>query len=177
MEDVTVGSDTYSVYGTLAAANSYWNGRLGSVADAWSAATSDKRKRGLNSASLLIDRQQYIEDADTRGERDAITEIVQASYEIAGQLVLDPEFFNKLSSGNNVKRVSPGGGVEVEFFVSTQETAALFPPNIQDLIGPYLLGQTSIGVSGSFSSGTSTCDETHFGTDSEDSPFGVNRPI
>lgn len=175
------GGQSYSVYGTFAASSTYWAGLLGPAATRWNATatTNDDRKRALNQATLLIDRQQYVADADSRGKRDAIAVFAQVCYEIAGALLLDPSLWTQISSGSNVKKVSPGGGVDVEFFNPTLWISGRFPIQIQELIGPYLLGEAGVGVSGSFSSGTTSSEQvaSSFGDTSDPNPFGINRSL
>lgn len=157
MDTITINSTDHTIYGTSDGANVYWESSLGGTADAW-ADNAAKRDRALVQATRLIDRIQWIETADTFAERDAIQAFVDASYEIAGLLIVDPTFFTSETSGSNVKAIYAGDGVGVQFWAPTLGITGRFPVQIQELIGAYLVGQSGGLVSGSFSSGTTASD-------------------
>lgn len=154
---VTINGTVYTVYGTRVAADAYWESSLGDTADAWDS-EPEKRDRALVQARRLIDRIAWIDTADTFAERDAIQAFQDASYEIAGLLIVDPSFFTSDLSGKNIKAIYAGDGVGVQFFMPTLGITGRFPIQIQELLGQYLAGAATGSVSGSFSSGTSPSD-------------------
>lgn len=166
MGTVTIGSTSYTIYGTRAAADEYWAAMLGQAATAWEDADDADADKALVSATRLLDRQSYVEEAETFALRDAIEnadglEVFQvACYELAGALLVDPTLLSTPTSGKNIKRVSAVEGTEVEFFAPTLGITGRFPTQVQELIGDYLAGAEIGSVSGSFSSGTD--QETSF---------------
>lgn len=168
-DTVTIGGNSYTIYGTKAASLVYWTGMLGPVADRWATTltgTPANIDKALNMAGVLIDRQAWGDAAATVALRNAIPAFAQASYEMAGLLLIDPGLFTAIMSGKNIKRVSPGGGVEIEFFNPTLGITGRFPIEIQELIGEYLAGAEGGEFAGSWSSGTTST------TGGADSVFG-----
>jgi hypothetical protein len=170
---VTINGTDYTIYGTRAAADAYWESSLGPYADAWEANTV-KRDRALVQARRLLDRIQWIAEADTFAERDAIENFQLASYEIAAALIVDPNLFTSETSGKNIKAIYAGDGVGVQFFMPTLGITGRFPVQIQELIGVYLAGQQAGSVSGSYSSGTSPSDSAG-GTTMGEGLFDLQR--
>ncbi len=179
-DTVTISANTYTIYGTRAAAVIYWAAMLGPVATAWAAASSGTIDKALRMAAVLIDRQDWLDDYDTVAERDAIQAFKTASYEMAGLFLVDPGLFTAITSGQNVKRVSAGGGVEVEFFNATLGITGRFPVEIQELIGQYLAGSNDGGIAGSWSSGTATTDggaDSVFGDTINEGPYDISKGL
>lgn len=154
---VTIAPDTFTIYGTLAAAVSRFNGQLSPAATKWRAATDDDRARALVTAAQIIDRQRWRTmpvDLTSFGARDGVVDFQTGSYELAGQVLLGGgAIVQQTSTGSNVRKAEAGGGVSVEFFNPTYDEFAMWPPSIQDLLGQYLAGAES-GISGSSASGT-----------------------
>lgn len=178
---ITISGHDYVAYASVASATIHFAGQLGDAATAWAlAGNAAKLAPALVSASRLLDRIAWrgepvgtpvfdvvlqwprtgIDDVDSSTIPD---KIVQAAYELAGAILVDPTILSKTSSGSNVKRVDAGGGVGVTFFKDTLDTAARFPANIQELIAAYVASESEgASVSGSYASGTSSrvsCDD------------------
>ena len=109
------------MYGNIAGADIYWTARLGG--SRWLALTSDVKSQALQSSTDVINRQRYIEDANTdntngdhfpEGDDTEVPDnVINAAYELALCLVTNPPIsqFNQ----TNVKR-SKQGQTETEFF-------------------------------------------------------------
>lgn len=154
-EVVVINGKNYTVYGTSQGALDYWNAGIGKTYDAWVKASPTKRLSGQVNAARLLDRQLYVDAANSFAARDSILAFQTASYELAGTLILNPDLFEQITSGSNVKKIDAGGGVAVEFFNPTLGITGRFPVNVQELIGVYLSGSASGATSGSSASGTS----------------------
>lgn len=138
---VTIGSDTFSVYGLtsdpVADFVSYWNGRLGTLASAVAAASSDNRKRALVMASDWEDRavtfsgaqvsssqpRQWPRNGATCGSTaiaDGTTpdNVAKAEFELAAILLVDSTQAATAGQGSNVKAVR-AGPAGVDFFTPT----------------------------------------------------------
>lgn len=177
MGTVTINLVARTIYGTYAAALLYWEEMLGATATAWTAATELTRNKSLVMACKLLDRQVYIDDANTFALRNAITAFQYASYELAGMFIVDPTLYDAVMSGKNIKRIAVDGGPEIEFFNPTLGISGRFPMAVQEYIGPYLGGSELSETSGSFSSGT---DGTHTVLDDNvvgESNYDLNRSI
>ncbi len=199
MTIITIDAHDYAVYASNAQGDLYWNVMLGKVADAWTAATDLKQNKSLINATRLIDRVAWqgtpvgtplidvvlqwprsgvrYATGEAVDESAAPQQIVTACIEIAGALLVNPSLFTQGTSGSNVKRVSPGGGVEVEFFNPTLDIFGRFPIEIQELIGQFLAGYSDGSISGSFSSGTSATQDSAFGNISNRGNYRLNRGL
>lgn len=165
---LTIGADTFSVYGltsdALADANSYFAGRLG--ASAWTGATDDTKKQALVTAVRFLDRGvtwsgeqtdtvtpqplQWPRDGATcNGE--AVTDgttpdnIALGEFELALALLEDEAIQDSAGAGSNVKRAK-AGPAEVEFFVPTAGTSSetRFPQPVHELVSCYTAGAAVI---------------------------------
>ena len=154
MGTVTIGGASYDVYGTLAGAVTHWQAGLGAPAVAWGDANEAARSKALVNAYRLLERQRWLTEYNTFLLRDAVVKIQEASYEIAGVLLVDPSLLTSETSGKNIKSVGGAGVPTVEFFNPTLGITGRFPINIQELLADYLAGESGGVVSGSFSSGT-----------------------
>lgn len=171
MGTVTIAATPYTIYGTSALAATYWAGRLiGPLSTAWTAASVDQKASAQVMAYDILERQTYIEGADTFAERDVIQAFRDASYQLAAMMLADSATYTQETSGKNVKKVEAAVGLSVEFFAPTLGITGRFPTNIQELIGQYLAGTGS--VSGSYASGT-TDQVSAFGSDT----YGINKGI
>lgn len=128
-------------YGTLAAAENHIGSSFGDAYTSWLALTPDDRKRTLIAATRYLDRQFWIEDLALFADRDLIPAFAEATYELAAMIAEDSSVLAQFDQGSNIKEVSAGGGVGVEFFGSTTtasgSTAAL-PPILLALLGDYI---------------------------------------
>ncbi len=173
VETVTIGANTYSVYGLgnadpVGDADSYFGARLG--ATAWTGATADLKAQALVTAVRMMDRRiqwsgeqtdsvtpqplQWPRDnATCRGEAlaDGIVpdDIVHGSFELALALLEDEGIQDSNGTGSNVKRAA-AGSASVEFFRPTLGEPGQdnkFPQVVQELVGCYSAGSaTDLGL-------------------------------
>jgi hypothetical protein len=178
---VTIGTDTVSVYnlddGDTPAENlaSFWNVRLGDVATAVAAASTDDLNRSLVIASDWLDRAitfsgtKTVEGQDRAWPRDGATcdgtaitdgttpgELAFAAFWLAGQLLVDPTLAESAGQGSNVKKVG-AGSASVEFFTPTIGSGRDIPiPRVAfDYVKCLQGGSTS--NAGGVASGTDSC--------------------
>jgi len=155
MGSVTVGGQTFTIYGTLAGAQTFYLVEMGATKAKWDAADADGKAVALAKATRLLDRQKYVDEAATQTLRLGIALFETANYALAGMLMVDSTLDTQITSGSNVKRAKSGDD-EVEFFEPTLYINGRFPINIMELIGDYLSSSDSgDDTSGSFASGTS----------------------
>lgn len=189
---LTIGADTYSVYGltadALADANSYMKARLGE--SAWDDAESADKRRALITAVRMNDRRpQYsgtktVTAQDLEWPRDSATcngvavtdntipdNIVLGEFEMALALLEDESVQDSPGTGSNVKKAK-AGSAEVTFFTRTEglpgETQ--FPTVVHELIGCFFAGNNS-GLGAPFASGVDATvhdQSTHFGSPCDD---------
>lgn len=154
MGAVTIGANTYDIYGTSAAATIYLAARIGSTA--WTSATADTRSQALVTGTRQI--QAYLLsrgfDVDPAGAVDAAIE--NANYELAYLLVVNPALQDVASASNNRRRVK-AGSAEVEYF--RPEAGGRFPSVVQTLLTGWLAEQAG---GSTYSSGyaSGTCEDS-----------------
>lgn len=172
MGTVTIGADTFDIYGTEAGAATYFRARLG--ASAWNSAGSSDKKRGLVSATRWIDSARWqgaptasgqalafprtgLLDCDGVAVDDSTVpaEVDQACYELALKLLEDPTLVDNVNSGSDEKRLK-AGSAEIEFFRNASSSlpgggASLFPAAAARLLRCFIAGAS--GIRGSFNSG------------------------
>ncbi len=157
--NVTIGSDTFTVYGTLAEADTYLNGKFG-IGTTWTALPEDDRERALVQASDVLDLLTWQGarlvatqersfprtglptcDGVVQSDSDDPTRIEEATYELA-YLVSQSQFSTTVSATQaknaaNIKRVK-AGSAEVEFQrpldVQSFQSAADLPPLVRALV-------------------------------------------
>ena len=88
MATLTIGTETFTVYATVATADAYLTANIDFAL--WDANSDDDKGRFLVSATRLLDQQIWLDDYDTVSEREVVTNIINASIELA----------NYLSNGN-----------------------------------------------------------------------------
>ncbi|RWB66561.1 hypothetical protein [Mesorhizobium sp.] len=166
MPTVSIGSDDYTAYGDLDAANTYLN--ASTTADAWREADDDTKGRALVSATRWIDEQSWVDDYSTFDLRVANPAFVNACFELAAQLVDDADF--RTTFGQVQQKRIKAGSVEIENFRGTSvQSDTVFPSNVMLLIGQYLAGSEP-AFAGAITFGT--CRETTL-----DEGYGFNRGI
>jgi hypothetical protein len=146
-----------SYYGSQAAAVAYLSDSITTQAAAFVAALSSKQQQALVSAARVLDRQIWIGTADTFAKRDAIGDIVSASYVLASLLLAKPNLFDQNTASSNVQSVT-AGPTNVTFFGPTD--VGRFPPSVQELVAPYLSGSASSESGGAERLGD--CAESQF---------------
>ncbi len=171
---VTIGSDTFSVYALtadpVADATSFWNGRLGAEATAWTAATTANRQKALVMASDWIDRavganfsgaktvstqpREWPRDGATcRGV--AVTDgttpdaIAHATFWLAGRLLVDSTLASGTGTGSNIKQ-AVAGSASVTFLSPTIGSASdtRLPITAMDYLKCYFSGAGTAGAAG-----------------------------
>ncbi len=163
MGTVTIGSDTFSIYGARSDADTYINGAFGPAATKWRAiSVDDDKDRTLVQAARFLDTLGLV---DTSGVAIAYTtteaDIHAAQAELAMMLASDPTVLDGVDAGSNI-RVLDADGTKIEFFRPTSAaagTATRLPPIVQRLLGPFL-PSTDLVVVGGASFGT--CQESSF---------------
>lgn len=137
--------ESETVYGTFAASKAYLGIMLGARYDAWRGLGDDDKKRALATARRYLDRYTWISSADTFAKRDALTDFVNASYELAAIASEDPGVLSQGAQGDNVQSVS-GGGVSVSLFSPSASTGKL-PDVVLQMLGKYL---ATVAVAGGY---------------------------
>lgn len=142
MGTLSLGGNTYAIYGTEAAATIYLAAKIGSV---WGATVTATKQQALVSATRLI--RNYIqavtgEDVDPATNTDI--ELESADYELAYALVVTPALETMVSSAGNQKRVK-AGSAEVEYFKPT--AGGRFPITVQGFLNAWLAAHAPAGSS------------------------------
>ncbi len=178
---VTIGSDTFEVYGSSAGLATYANGSwLWSATYTAAVATSASGPlRALVEATRLLDRQAWDGDKTSSGQalawpRDGVTattpsggevtdgvtpdEIVAAAYELALAMLAKPAVVAGTSTASNVQQAG-AGSASVTFFSPT--AGGRFPDRVMELVGWAFAGSSSgdIVAMGSYASGTDGCSQ------------------
>lgn len=159
MGTVTIGADTFDVYGSSAALASYANGSAAYYA-AYAAAAADTVKRTHVEATRLIALMPF-EDAANAVVGTAAASVATACYELTIAALTDPDVLTAADTSKNVRAVT--GKVGVEFFAPVR--GARFPARVMAHLAPLLATATasSDAVSGAgyvaFSSDASDFDD------------------
>lgn len=159
---VTIGSDSFEIYGGQAAAISYMNGKSGDLAAAWRALDADDQARSLVDATRFIDSQTWqgkatgIVDGTTvppgvattlAWPRSGLTlsdgtpvdstvvppDVNKAAFELALLVADDPDVINTDNHGSNLQTAT-AGPVSVTYFNATSSAngSATILPGILD---------------------------------------------
>lgn len=167
MGSVTIGSDSFDIYGTTAGADSYMAAKIG--ATAWAAASSTTKAQALVTGTRMI--QRYLaskgQAVDPSGAVDE--EIENANYELANALVVDSTIQDNATQSQNTRRLK-AGSAEVEYFRPVE--AGRFSIQVMELLNAWL----SANGGGSFSgigAAYGTCNESTLG----DTDYEVNEGI
>jgi hypothetical protein len=153
--------ESETIHGTFAAAKAYIAMMYGDTYDAWTAlSTDDKKKRTLAAAVRYLNAQAWSDDYDTFAERDAVTAFATAQYELAAMIANDASVMSAIDAGSNIQSVS-AGSASVSYFAPTSagKGATKLPTIVHRLIGSYLAASSASSV-------------TAYGaTGNEDNPF------
>lgn len=195
MGTISIGANTYEVYGDEAGAKAYF--AAAAHAASYVAAESSTKKKAHISATRMLDRQAWM------GERVAVapgqplefprTGLVdkdgnavssgsipvlmdQGCYELMLAILDDEAVQASTGAGSNVRRTRSKSGVgplavesELEYFKPTLGRSGRFPQIVQEIVGVFLAG-SSMG-SLVFSSGTEA--ESEFSDGQTDFGFGA----
>lgn len=159
MGTVTIGANTYEIYGEFSEALAYLDVNL--AATTWQECDSDSKKKALVMTTRYFNRICWKGDVtdDTTpqplawprdntgvdGHVDGTTpqEIFNGFWEMAAIIIDDPEVTNNRTTGSNVQRAK-GGEAEVWFFRSTLDDESKLPIDVLDWVGNYLGGGDGI---------------------------------
>lgn len=134
-ELITLTTATATIYGTLAGARAY----LGAERSEWDLASdgaiTTDMKRALVKAMRFLDRLAWADAYDTFAERDAVTNIVYASYELAALVYDDDTALEDASGAPEVTSISAGGD-SVTYAIGARQQPV--PGVAYALIAPYL---------------------------------------
>lgn len=188
MGTVTIGADTFTVYGTSALLATYANGSL-TWSDAYDAAvavSANKPKRAHVEATRLLDAQLWQGDPAVDGQAQAwprsdVTDaygdevddstvpqfIIDATYELALAMMANVSVVAGTSVASNVQSVG-AGAASVSFF--SPKAGGRFPDRVMELVGFYLgtSDESSITAYGSFASGVDGASQFDTGSDDDD---------
>ena len=143
MASLTVGTNTYFSYATVAEADEYM--LVDPNYATWSVLDTDGKSRLLIQSTRFLDSLVYIESADTQAERELIDAFTIACIMIAGLLSSgDTSILGGTANvGSNDAKRYKAGSVEIEnfrnfnsFYLGLYST--IFPPNIYAVLKPYL---------------------------------------
>lgn len=157
MGTVTIGSDTFDVYGTTAGLATRANGSAAYYAT-YAAADATYALRVHVEATRLIALMPF-DDAANAVVGTAAADVVTACYELALAALADAAVLTQASTAQRVRKVD-AKGVGVEFFGPT--AGARFPARVMALLGPLLESTATASMSvgaGGYVSGTSTCSD------------------
>lgn len=186
MGTVTIGANTYNVYGTQAEAAVYLAASIKDAPTAWLAASPTRQAASLVEVARLLDRQSWQGTVTVDGQvlawpRQNVTvdgvaissatipaPILLASYELAAAALADPSIIDKANEDQNIASLQ-AGSVSVSYFRPTP--GGRFANVVQELLAPYLASSSGLSSRG-FASGTDV--ESSF--DVLDS-FSVSGPL
>ena len=160
MGTVTIGSDTFDVFGTSAGLATYANGSAAYYATyaAANVADANQVKRTHVEATRLIALMPFADAADAV-PATASADVATACYELTLAALADVAVLTQASTAQRVRKVD-AKGVGVEFFGPL--AGARFPARVMALLGPLLetvaASSSAVGAGG-YVSGTSTCSD------------------
>lgn len=134
-ETITLTTATATIYGSRAGARAYLGAERADWDLASDAALSTDQKRALVKAMRFLDRLAWASDYDTFAERDAVTAIVNASYELAALVYDDDTILEDAGSAEAVTSVAAGGD-SVTYAVGVKRSPV--PGVAYLMLAPYL---------------------------------------
>ena len=145
METVSIGSQPYSAYASLAHADQYLAASQ-HAGTTWSAATDTNQAQALITATRILDRQRwrdaYADDdlATAQALRFAVQNIKDACVEMALALLDGSELQTEQNTAQKLSSIR-AGSVSLSFVTGGTEGAAhRFPTIIHELLRDYLVG-------------------------------------
>lgn len=160
MGTVTIGSDTFDVFGTSAGLATYANGSAAYYATyaAANVADANQVKRTHVEATRLIALMPFADAADAV-PATASADVATACYELTLAALADVAVLTQASTAQRVRKVD-AKGVSVEFFGPL--AGSCFPSRVMTLLGPLLetvaASSSAVGAGG-YVSGTSTTSD------------------
>ena len=157
MGTLTIGADTFTVYGTAAGLATRANGSSTYYATYAAAVAAD----ASNISRVHVEATEQIKllpftDAANADPTTAAADVAVACYELVLAALFDPAVLTQDSTRSNVKRIE-AKGVAVENFAPV--AGARFPTRVMALLGPLLGSEASASLAGSYVAGTSTCSD------------------
>lgn len=149
MGTVTIGSSTYSVYGTHAALTDYAAGSFVHAAT-YAAATTANQQRALVEATRILLSLTWVDAANANVDTASATAI-QAAQELALAGLADAAVFTAATASSNIKSAGAGKAA-VEFF--SPVGVGRFPVRVMDLLSGLVEGIGSTLYGGAESGGT-----------------------
>jgi hypothetical protein len=153
----TIGGNEYDVYATLAQGNTYMGAAISAAGTAWGDASDDTKKKALVSSTRWIDQGNYLgEKVDEIHQwprtgidgvdEDEIPVLVQyACIELAGALLVDTDAKANLSAPLAKEQHAGSAGITY-FRPSSVQISSFFPPEVMNILKPYLGGSGSGAV-------------------------------
>lgn len=163
MGSVTIGTDTFDIFGTAAGLATRANGSAAYYATYAAAVLADATNvsRTHVEATRLIGTLTFDDDIDDDPATAAAdSQIALACYELVLAALVDADVLTRADTGSRVKRVGGSGVPEVEFFGPAP--ALRFPSRVMAILGPLLAsasGASSTVTAGGYVSGTDTCSD------------------
>lgn len=158
MGEVSIGTQTLTVYGTQDGLKDYWAATLSGIAST----DGNTQKQSLVEATRWMDTIGLVDPetgdaiAPTVDDVGVPEPVITASYELANALILDPSIRgNQENGGNNIKQVG-AGSAQVQFFRPSD--GSTFPTYVQRLLRDYIAGPSS----DLYGQATGTGDESSF---------------
>lgn len=157
MGTVTIGTDTFTTFGTIAGANSYLNGDINAVT--WATLAADTKSRLLVSATRWL-TSIGLSDPASGADIEPIADdtgvpvpVQQGAYELAFVLSADAAAASSQNTGSNVK-VAKAGSASVQFFRPVEGT--IFPTKALRLLKEYIKGQNTSNLVGCATGGSTS---------------------
>lgn len=169
MPSVTIGTASYDVYTSVAEATDYLNADMARHS-VWSAASDDNKKRGLVSATRLIQQApQWNGQAPSPSDASPDLDLKAATSLLAADIVAKPSLSSGASTASNVKSAG-AGSAKVEFFKPV--SGNLFPDVVMSLLAPLWanLSGGTLSVGGMVSG---TCQQSRF----DETDYTLARPF
>lgn len=149
MGQVTIGGNDVDVFGTRAAADTYFNEQLGTIT--WEDADSPDRDKALVSATRWLTRVGVVgEDGEdlepSAADTNVPADLMLGNYELAQDLLADVTIQDGANPESvNTKRVK-AGSAEVSFFRASD--GKKFPTVVLQLVAPFLQDNQATAATG-----------------------------
>ena len=160
MGTVTIGTDTFDIYGTSAGLALRANGSSTYYAlytDAVAADADDVRRKHVEATQLIA--LLPFDDPANAVPATAVAAVADACYELVLAAIASAAVLTQDAAGSNVKRIE-AKGVVVENF--SPVAGGRFPARVMALLAPLLDASTASGDSiggGSFVAGIDACSD------------------
>lgn len=136
MGTVTISGVQFNVYGDQPSCANYLLGSRSPAAVKWRLLSSDDQARTMIDAARWMDTMSLTDPASGTPitEATAITDVVNASYQLAAALAVTPALSGQASGGSNIKSIKAGPS-DIEFW-QPQITSPI-PQGATALLSPY----------------------------------------